>query len=102
MNNRIQELIQQSMPEIDWKARNGVELNNGERLEHMSNWFDKFAELIIDECCVKLLDMDEKTKGNHNYYKHAAIQLKRHFEAQDKPVLQSGGLHYRHPPASEE
>ena len=62
----------------------------------------KFAELIIDECCVKLLDMDEKTKGNHNYYKHAAIQLKRHFEAQDKPVLQSGGLHYRHPPASEE
>jgi hypothetical protein len=50
MNNRIQELIQQSMPEIDWKARNGVELNNGERLEHMSNWFDKFAELIIKDC----------------------------------------------------
>jgi hypothetical protein len=79
MNNRIQELIQQSMPEIDWKARHGVELNNGERLEHMSNWFDKFAELIVDECCLKLLDMDEKTKGSHNYYKHAAIQVKQHF-----------------------
>ena len=50
MNNRIQELIQQSMPEIDWKARHGVELNNGERLEHMSDWFDKFAELIIKDC----------------------------------------------------
>lgn len=40
----------------------------------------KFAELIIDECCVKLLDMDGKANGNHNYYKHAAIELKRHFK----------------------
>jgi hypothetical protein len=50
MNNRIQELIQQSMPEIDWKARYGAELSSGERLEHMSDWFDKFAELIIKDC----------------------------------------------------
>lgn len=41
---------------------------------------EKFAELIIDECCVKLLDMDGKANGNHNYYKHAAIELKRHFK----------------------
>jgi len=41
--------------------------------------FEKFAELIVDECCVKLLDMDSKANGNHNYYKHAAIELKRHF-----------------------
>lgn len=40
---------------------------------------EKFAELIVDECCLKLLNMDEKTKGNHNYYKHAAIQIKKHF-----------------------
>ena len=39
----------------------------------------KFAELIVDECCLKLLDMDEKTKGNHNYYKHAALEVKKHF-----------------------
>jgi hypothetical protein len=38
-----------------------------------------FAELIVDECCLKLLDMDEKTKGNHNYYRHAAIEIKKHF-----------------------
>ena len=41
--------------------------------------FEKFAELIVDECCLKLLDMDEKTKGNHNYYKHAALEVKKHF-----------------------
>ena len=40
---------------------------------------EKFAELIVDECCLKLVNMDEKTKGNHNYYKHAAIQIKKHF-----------------------
>ena len=39
---------------------------------------ERFAELIVDECCLKLLDMDEKTKGRHNYYKHAALELKRH------------------------
>jgi len=43
-------------------------------------YFDhvRFAELIVDECCLKLLDMDEKTNGRHNYYKHAALELKRH------------------------
>lgn len=40
---------------------------------------EKFAELIIAECCLKLLSMDEKTKGNHNYYKHAALEVKKHF-----------------------
>lgn len=41
---------------------------------------DKFAESIIDECCLKLLNMDENAQGNHNYYKHAAIEIKRHFD----------------------
>lgn len=40
---------------------------------------EKFAELIVDECILKLLDMDEKVKGNHNYFKHAALEVKRHF-----------------------
>lgn len=94
MNDRIQELADKIWAKEYWDNPNTDKL--------LPAQLNRFAELIIDECCVKLLDMDEKTKGNHNYYKHAAIQLKRHFEAQDKPVLQSGGLHYRHPPASEE
>jgi hypothetical protein len=43
---------------------------------------EKFAELIVDECCAKLLDMDGKTKGNHNYYKHAALEIKKHFRGE--------------------
>jgi hypothetical protein len=39
---------------------------------------EKFAELIVDECCAKLLDMDSKANGNHNYYKHAALEIKQH------------------------
>jgi len=50
---------------VDWSSRYDDELQ-------------KFAELIVDECCLKLLDMDEKTNGRHNYYKHAALELKRH------------------------
>ena len=50
MNERIKELMEQSMPVIDWQARHGVELNNGERLQHMSDWFEKFAELIVKDC----------------------------------------------------
>jgi hypothetical protein len=42
-----------------------------------------FAELIVGECCLKLLDMDEKTKGNHNYYRHAAIEIKKHFGVEE-------------------
>ena len=38
----------------------------------------EFAELIVDVCCLKLLDMHEKTNGQHNYYKHAALEVKRY------------------------
>ena len=44
---------------------------------------ERFAKLIVDECCLKLLDMDEKTNGRHNYYKHAALELKRHVEVKE-------------------
>jgi hypothetical protein len=71
MNERIQELAEQAEKYAD---------DNFKGEPTWSEAFEsKFAELIIDECCLKLLDMDEKTKGAHNYYKHAAIQIKQHF-----------------------
>lgn len=42
----------------------------------------EFAELIVDECCNKLLDMDSWVNGNHNYYKHAALEVKKHFRGE--------------------
>ena len=63
MNKRLRELMVQAdypAPEIALRAQ-------------------KLAELVVAECCLKLLKMDEKTKGNHNYYKHAALEIKRHF-----------------------
>ncbi len=54
MNERIKVLMEQSMPAIDWNARHGVELDNGERLKHMTDWFDKFAELVINDCIDKI------------------------------------------------
>jgi hypothetical protein len=50
MKPRINDLMNQSMPVIDWKARHGVELNNGERMKFYADWFERFAELIIEEC----------------------------------------------------
>ena len=51
----------------------------------LEDWLnvEKFAELIVDECCLKLLDMDKNTNGIHQYYKHAAIQIKRHFKDEE-------------------
>ena len=37
------------------------------------------AELIVRESCYKLMEMHENVSGDHNYYHHAAVQLKRHF-----------------------
>lgn len=50
MNERINDLMNQAMPTIDWKARHGVELNNGERMKWYAEWFENFAELIVREC----------------------------------------------------
>ena len=33
-------------PEIDWKARHGVEMNNGERNQWMLDWFMAFKVAI--------------------------------------------------------
>jgi hypothetical protein len=63
MNERIQQLKESTRPEIDWEARHYVELNNGEKEKWMDEWFEKFAELIVQECCaiadqVERADMD--------------------------------------------
>ena len=43
---------------------------------------EKFAELIVRECTNRLVDMDQQVKGQHNYYKHASIQVLLHFGIQ--------------------
>jgi len=40
---------------------------------------EKFANRIVADCYQKLIDMDQQVKGSHNYYKHAAIQIRLHF-----------------------
>ena len=70
MNERIRELANEIWAEEYWTNPNTDKL--------LPAQLDRFAELIVDECCLKLLDMDEKTNGRHNYYKHAALELKRH------------------------
>jgi len=56
MNERINDLMNQAMPIIDWKARHGVELNNGERMKWYAEWFENFAELIVKECIKESMD----------------------------------------------
>ena len=77
MNERINDLMNEAMPTIDWKTRNGVELNNGERLEYMTQWFEKFAELIVEECC----DVALKFHLAHPY--SVEYQIKKHFGVEE-------------------
>ena len=42
-----------------------------------------FAQLIVDECATKLYNMDDNVQGNHNYYKHAALEVLRHFKGKE-------------------
>ncbi len=74
MNERIRELAKQATNYIDPTINGGVcwELDQ-----------QKFAQLIVQECCFKLLDMNEKTKGDHNYYKHASLKIKEHFGVEE-------------------
>jgi hypothetical protein len=79
MNQRIQEIAEQAKKHaLDTMIKIA---DKQEALKIYSESYDrKFAELIIDECCSELLDMDKKANGNHNYYKYAAIEIKRSFE----------------------
>jgi hypothetical protein len=67
--------MNEAMPIIDWKARHGVELNNGERMKWYADWFEKFAVLIVEECGVALNPMlrDMISRGD------AHRLIKQHF-----------------------
>ena len=60
--------------------RAGFNLHNdvidGHNFKHE---IEKFSELLVADCCQKLIDMDQQVKGSHNYYRHAAIQIRLHF-----------------------
>ena len=45
-DDELKIIIETTMPVIDWKARYGVELNNGERNKWMLEWFIAFARAI--------------------------------------------------------
>ena len=74
MNQRIRELINEatSFKEGLIEGKHDIELFDKE----------KFAELIVRECVGRLVDMDQQVKGQHNYYKHASIQVLLHFGIQ--------------------
>ena len=75
MNERIEKLKESACPKIDWAARYHVELNNGEKEKWMNEWFEKFAELIVQECGVALSPMlrDMVSRGQ------AYDLIKQHF-----------------------
>jgi len=70
MNERIKELYQQAYDSVHEFQAGMLVLDPVE---------EKFAELIIQDCYQKLVDMDQQVKASHNYYKHAAIQIRLHF-----------------------
>jgi len=71
-NTRIHELAEQAT----------VYHNGGLGTEIESFDKEKFAQLIVQECASRLVDMDQQVKGQHNYYKHASIQVLLHFGIQ--------------------
>ena len=89
MNERIEKLKESACPKIDWAGRYHVELNNGEKEKWMNEWFEKFAELIIQECIDKITTYDlvpgHSAKWEDIYDIHARLlqdlgeELKEHF-----------------------
>ena len=71
MNEKIRDYVRQSRLDV---------YGLGAKRVPWEDALERFADRIVDECCLKLLELDEKTQGNHNYYKHAALEVKRHFE----------------------
>ena len=79
MNERIEKLKESDCPKIDWAGRYHVELNNGEKEKWMNEWFEKFAELIVQECEVALSPMlrDMVSRGQ------AYDLIKKHFGVEE-------------------
>lgn len=74
MNERIKQFEKTSGLEIYGLGLDRVKWNSV---------VEKFSEMIVDECCLRMLDMDDKTQGRHNYYKHAALEIKKHFRVEE-------------------
>ena len=72
MNKRIRELAEQATTYHNGGVGTGIESFDKE----------KFAELIVRECASRLVDMDQQVKGQHNYYRHASLQVMLHFGIQ--------------------
>ena len=79
MNERIKELARRAGAHIGTRNLMSNPPQQVETVELWDDQIEKFAELVVDECCAKLLEMHERTNGSHNYYGHALIELKRHF-----------------------
>ena len=73
MNDQIREFAEQSRKKPmgdSWCYTNPREFEQ------------KFAELIVRECASRLVNMDQQVKGQHNYYRHASLQVMLHFGIQ--------------------
>jgi hypothetical protein len=81
MNERIKQLAEQAKKHsLDAMIKIA---DKEQALKVYSESYDtKFAELIVQECASRLVDMDQQVKGQHNYYKHASIQVLLHFGIQ--------------------
>ena len=73
MNERIEKLKESACPKIDWAARYHVELNNGEKEKWMNEWFEKFAELIVQKCA-DIADKAEPYKANDLIKQHFGVE----------------------------
>ncbi len=50
-----------------------------EDVSYMVSALEEAYDNILQECCCKLMQMHENANGDHNYYHHASVELKRHF-----------------------
>jgi len=57
---------------------NGGQLKR-EDVSYMVSALEQAYDNILQECCDKLMEMHENANGDHNYYHHASVELKRHF-----------------------
>jgi hypothetical protein len=83
MNDRIKEFKESARPEIDWAARYHVELNNGEKEKWMNEWFEKFAELIVQECISIAQDRAAFDWAAPNDVNHIISEIKEHFGVEE-------------------
>ena len=84
MNERIEKLKESACPKIDWAGRYHVELNNGEKEKWMNEWFEKFTELIVQEC-VNWIDGSPATEEGTLILSKSFIiaNLKQHFGVEE-------------------